>query len=380
MSQHPLTSGAHYPSGINFPNTSIPPPHTQLETFRHYIFKNNFIAGKIIEKMSASNSCLTKNILSRITALFISIICVFLLAADIIHILSNSILCLFYSIKNFQSPLKYTNNYRSITLVAAEFFTHLAGVSFGSILGVISPTTAKKLFLAENQTHLETRSTNMTKEEAGILYGMMEIAHTIFQENGMKYAITAGTVLGKERHGGIIPWDDDIDLLMMNSDANRLEEPVIAQRFNDLGLGIIKCRIGYKIYYKDGKDVSEGDLRYKYPFIDVAKAIKLDDKICYEDELSRKTYAGEYYTLEEWGSIKEVEFGPAKVMGLQDGTNFVSRCYGHHAMDYGFTLLNHKNFTIEFPVKYLLEKQANGMCRPIEYSAESLVSINNKLN
>ena len=42
------------------------------------------------------------------------------------------------------------------------------------------------------------------------------------EEHGLRYVMLFGTLLGAVRHGGFIPWDDDIDLGMMRGEVQQL--------------------------------------------------------------------------------------------------------------------------------------------------------------
>ncbi|WXT99937.1 MAG: hypothetical protein Ctma_0643 [Catillopecten margaritatus gill symbiont] len=54
------------------------------------------------------------------------------------------------------------------------------------------------------------------------LLGLLKIIDKVCRENNIEYWLHAGTLLGAVRHGGYIPWDDDIDICVPAGDYQRL--------------------------------------------------------------------------------------------------------------------------------------------------------------
>lgn len=70
-----------------------------------------------------------------------------------------------------------------------------------------------------NENYLEIHSIEVKQR---LLLELMRRFHSLCEENQLVYNIFGGTMLGAVRHGGFIPWDDDIDVTMPRQDYEKM--------------------------------------------------------------------------------------------------------------------------------------------------------------
>ncbi len=71
--------------------------------------------------------------------------------------------------------------------------------------------------------------TSKMKEIWAVQLDLLNEFMRVCDKYGIIYYMDAGTILGAVRHSGFIPWDDDIDVMMMRDQYDRLCEIAIAE-------------------------------------------------------------------------------------------------------------------------------------------------------
>ena len=67
------------------------------------------------------------------------------------------------------------------------------------------------------------RKIESVKEHQNLLLKTLDVFDDICKSNDINYSLAYGTMLGAVRHKGFIPWDDDIDVLILRSEYEKFE-------------------------------------------------------------------------------------------------------------------------------------------------------------
>lgn len=107
---------------------------------------------------------------------------------------------------------------------------------------------------------------------------MLKYIDAVCRKNNIKYWLCSGTLIGAVRHGGFIPWDDDVDIEMLKEDYKKLVKVMKNEPQDDYVLQTHETDSNYYYPFAKLRDLHscikenhESDRYYKYKgcFIDI---------------------------------------------------------------------------------------------------------------
>ncbi len=101
---------------------------------------------------------------------------------------------------------------------------------------------------------------------------------SVCENNNIEYWINFGTLIGAVRHGGFVPWDDDVDISMMKDEFDKFYK--IIKESDELCifvLGLSSGKAVYRVLLKDniGPFVDVYTCEYSTNNVDIAKDLQI---------------------------------------------------------------------------------------------------------
>lgn len=207
-----------------------------------------------------------------------------------------------------------------------------------------------------------TRFKYVKPKIAKTLYFMMNTIDEIFTKHKIKYWIDGGTYLGAIRHTGIIPWDDDIDLEIMDENYENVIQ--LKKELSIHGLELMKTWFGFKIFPKNGKPIK--GYPWKYPAADIFVMKKEGNKINFKFKKAQNAFGKCHFKTNEINSIKRLKFGANNVNAVSKihSDKYLSRCYGKDWSTHAYQTYDHMNEKTIKKIKIVLTDDEKQPAKP----------------
>lgn len=170
------------------------------------------------------------------------------------------------------------------------------------------------------------RSINSIEEIQSITLAIMKEIHGFCMIHGIRYSLACGTLLGAVRHGGFIPWDDDIDIMMPRPDYERFIKTFSSEQYQVTSLDDNEYYYPYAKVF-DTRTFLKEELIRSYDglgvFVDIfpvdgvpqssfqQRVVHTKQRFLYKLHMSMK-----YPFSREWGAAKNCLIACSRTVGL----------------------------------------------------------------
>lgn len=155
----------------------------------------------------------------------------------------------------------------------------------------------------------------ITESDKNEITNYLKILSENLDSSNIIYWIIGGSLLGSVRHGDIVPWDDDADIGILETDLDKIIK--LNKILNPNGYEIIPH---WKIY--KFKKIGQS-----YPFVDIFLYTLKDNKYQMNNDDLISKWPNEYYTKDELFPLKRYSFGELSLNGPNYPIAYLNRMY-----------------------------------------------------
>jgi len=153
------------------------------------------------------------------------------------------------------------------------------------------------------------------------LESLIRTTNKILTEKQITYWISGATLLSSVKNKELLPWLDNGDFCIMESEVNKLLKIKKILKHNSLGM--VEWFGGYKIYNLNSTKIENKD--YGYPFINIFICIKIDNKIVYKSKTAMNMWKNEYFN--SLLPLNLYTLGDIKLYGPNNPDDYLNRVF-----------------------------------------------------
>ena len=165
------------------------------------------------------------------------------------------------------------------------------------------------------------------------IYALGRTLSQVFQQFNFHYWTSGGTTLGTIRHRGLIPWDDDLDLCILQEHEPKFINVIAPylQEFHNIRVVPVNS-VGYRIFHQnESEDITENTqlINYKYPFCDVFVMAKIKTKVKIADARGRTIWPKEKYQYQDIENPVFRKFADFQFLTPNNPEAYLDATYGY---------------------------------------------------
>ena len=167
------------------------------------------------------------------------------------------------------------------------------------------------------------------------VYKLAQGIHNIFERHSIQYYVGFGSAIGLLRHQGLIPWDDDLDLLVPIAYEPLLLGKVAYDLEKEYDIEVMPAFPNYKIFFKSDPVLnwvaqSDDMQKWRYPFCDIfiTQTDETGEWDILSNEAARTYWPAKIMNTSGIYPIRLMKFGNFKLRVSSDTEGHLNRQFG----------------------------------------------------